>query len=223
MTAAKPASAKSKRSAPRRSVPEVRFVGIAGGTASGKTSIARKLQRLVGAKDSVLIELDSYYRDLSHLPVEERAKRNFDHPSAFDFELLLEHLRALRDGRTIEVPEYDYVAHNRLPRTTKVTPRRWVLVEGILMLWNADVRALFNPKIFVDAPDDLRLLRRIRRDSLERGRELVDILHQYETTVRPAHLEFCEPTKVHADVIIPRGAENETAVEILRAYLDAHR
>jgi uridine kinase len=169
----------------------------------------------------VLIELDSYYRDLTHLPVSERARRNFDHPSAFDFDLLLEHLHALRDGRTIQVPSYDYVSHNRRRETEAVTPRRWIMVEGILALWNADVRALFKPKIFVDAPDDLRLLRRIKRDSLDRGRELADILRQYETTVRPAHLEFCEPTKVFADVIIPQGAENETAVDILRSYLTA--
>jgi uridine kinase len=197
----------------------VRFVGIAGGTASGKTSIARKLQKLVGEDRSVLIELDSYYRDLSHLPVDERAKRNFDHPTAFDFSLLHEHLSALKAGRSISVPVYDYVAHNRTTKTVKVEPRRWVLVEGILALWDPDVRALFEPKIYVEAPDDLRLLRRIRRDSLERGRELADILAQYEKTVRPAHLEFCEPTRVFADVIVPRGAENETAVEILRSYL----
>lgn len=204
---------------PDPKAPDVRFVGIAGGSASGKTSIARKLQRLVGEKDSVLIELDSYYRDLSHLPVDERAKRNFDHPSAFDFDLLLEHLHALRDGRTIHVPIYDYVTHNRKTETEIVPPRRWIMVEGILSLWNADVRALFKPKIFVDAPDDLRLLRRIKRDSLDRGRELADILRQYERTVRPAHLEFCETSKVYADVIIPQGAENETAIEILRSYL----
>lgn len=206
----------------RRRAEAVRFVGIAGGTASGKTSIARRLQAFLGRRASVLLELDSYYRDLSHLPIEERGKRNFDHPSAFDFDLLLEHLLALRDGRTIQVPRYDYVVHNRRKDTETVEPRRWVLVEGILALWNADVRALFKPKIFVDAPDDLRLLRRIRRDSLERGRELDDILGQYVATVRPAHLEFCEPTKIHADVIVPRGAENETAIEILTSYLAAH-
>jgi uridine kinase len=203
--------------------PAARFVGIAGGTASGKTSIARKLQELVGERDSVLIELDSYYRDLSHLPIHERSLRNFDHPSSFDFDLLLEHLLALRDGRTIQVPHYDYAVHNRKATTETVAPRRWILVEGILALWNAEVRALFKPKIYVDAPDDLRLLRRIQRDSLDRGRELSGILRQYVDTVRPAHLEFCEPTKIHADVIIPRGAENETAIEIMNSYLARRR
>jgi uridine kinase len=207
----------------RKKAPDVRFVGIAGGTASGKTSIAKKLQALVGERDSVLLELDSYYRDLSHLSVDERGRRNFDHPSAFDFDLLLEHLLALRAGNTIQVPLYDYGVHNRKSATTTVAPRRWVLVEGILALWNADVRALFKPKIFVDAPDDLRLLRRIQRDSLDRGRELGGILRQYCETVRPAHLEFCEPTKVFADVIIPRGAENETAIEIMNSYLARRR
>lgn len=192
-------------------------VGIGGGTASGKTSIARKVQESLGADDSALVEMDAYYRDLSRLPLAARAEVNFDHPSAFDFDLLIEHLTTLLAGRPVRMPLYDYVHHNRRVETVTVEPRPLIVVEGILALWHEDVRDLLDIKVYVDAPDDLRLLRRIRRDILERGRVLETVLRQYEEDVRPSHLEFCEPTRLFADVIIPRGAENAVAIDMVRS------
>jgi uridine kinase len=142
---------------------------------------------------------------------------NFDHPSAFDFDLLIEHLTTLLAGRPVRMPLYDYVHHNRRVETVTVEPRPLIVVEGILALWHEDVRDLLDIKVYVDAPDDLRLLRRIRRDILERGRVLETVLRQYEEDVRPSHLEFCEPTRLFADVIIPRGAENAVAIDMVRS------
>ena len=195
------------------------IVGIAGGTASGKTSIARKVREAIGTEHSTLIELDSYYRDLSDLDFEERARVNFDHPQAFDFELLLAHLRMLRAGDGVEMPVYDYVRHNRRSESIPAAARPLIVVEGILILWHPEIRDLLDIKVFVDTPDDLRLIRRIRRDTAERGRSLESVLKQYEDTVRPSHLEWCEPTKIHADVIIPRGGENTVAVDLVRSLL----
>jgi uridine kinase len=202
-------------SAPQR----ILLVGIGGGTASGKTSIARRIQESIGTDDSALIELDAYYHDLSRLPVEARAEVNFDHPSAFDFDLLLDHLGLLLSAQAIEMPLYDYIHHNRRSETQRIEPRPLIVVEGILALWHEDVRNLLDIKVFVDAADDLRLVRRIRRDILERGRVLETVLRQYEEDVRPSHIEFCEPTKLFADVIIPRGAENTVAIEMVRSLL----
>jgi len=204
---------------PRKRPPKPRLIAVAGGTASGKTSFARKVRELAGERRSILLELDAYYNDLSHMPLEERHTVDFDRPGAFDFDLLKKHLKELLAGREIDVPIYDYVQHNRRPDTVRVAPRPWILVEGILVLWRPDVRELFDLTVYVDTPDDLRLLRRIRRDTLERGRALDGILRQYEHHVRPAHLEFCEPTKAHADVIIPRGVENARALALLESYL----
>jgi uridine kinase len=195
------------------------LVGIGGGTASGKTSIARRIQESLGPGESALIELDSYYHDLSHLPPDARAQVNFDHPSAFDFDLLLQHLGTLLAGRAVAMPLYDYLKDNRRPEAVVVEPRPLIVLEGILALWHEDVRNLLDIKVYVDAADDLRLVRRIRRDILERGRNLETVLRQYEEDVRPSHLEFCEPTKLFADVIIPRGAENAVAIEMVRSLL----
>jgi uridine kinase len=195
------------------------LVGIGGGTASGKTSIARKIEESIGRENSALVELDAYYHDLSRMPVEARAEVNFDHPSAFDFDLLLEHLGALLAGQAVRMPLYDYVNHNRREESVLVEPRPLIIVEGILALWHEDVRNLLDIKVYVDAADDLRLVRRIRRDILERGRVLETVLRQYEEDVRPSHLEFCEPTKLFADVIIPRGGENSVAIEMVRSLL----
>ncbi len=197
------------------------IVGIAGGTASGKTSVARRLQEGVGTQRSVLLELDAYYRDLSGMSLEERHRVDFDHPSAFDFDLLLVQLQALLRGESVEVPVYDYVRHNRREESIPVEARPLILIEGILVLWHRAVRDILDIKVFVDTPDDLRLLRRIQRDTLERGRALDSILRQYENTVRPAHLEFCEPTKVFADVIVPRGGENTVAIDMVASLLVA--
>jgi uridine kinase len=201
--------------APRK----VLLVGIGGGTASGKTSIARKVQESIGQDQSALIELDSYYHELSRLPVAARAEVNFDHPGAFDFDLLLEHLGALLAGQSIRMPLYDYVNHNRKTESVTIEPRPLIVVEGILALWHEDVRNLLDIKVYVDAADDLRLVRRIRRDIVERGRVLETVLRQYEEDVRPSHLEFCEPTKLFADVIIPRGGENAVAIEMVRSLI----
>jgi uridine kinase len=199
--------------------PKTILVGIGGGTASGKTSIARKIQESLGPNDSALVELDSYYQDLSHLPLDARAEINFDHPSSFDFDLLLEHLGALLAGHAVKMPLYDYVNYNRRAESVTIEPRPLIVVEGILALWHEDVRNLLDIKVYVDAADDLRLVRRIRRDTLERGRVLETVLRQYEEDVRPSHVEFCEPTKLFADVIIPRGAENTVAIEMVRSLL----
>ncbi len=195
------------------------IVGIAGGTASGKTSISRKVREAIGAEHSTLLELDSYYRDLSDLDFEERSRVNFDHPQSFDFDLLIAHLRMLAAGDSIDTPVYDYVRHNRRFETILSAAKPLIVVEGILVLWHPEVRELLDIKVFVDTPDDLRLLRRIRRDTSERGRSLESVLKQYEDTVRPSHLEWCEPTKVYADVIIPRGGENTVAVDLVRSLL----
>jgi uridine kinase len=195
------------------------LVGIGGGTASGKTSIARRIQESCLPGESALIELDAYYHDLSRLPVEARAEVNFDHPSSFDFDLLLAHLGALLAGQSVRMPLYDYINHNRRAETVTIEPRPLIVLEGILALWHEDVRNLLDIKVYVDAADDLRLVRRIRRDIVDRGRVLETVLRQYEEDVRPSHVEFCEPTRLFADVIIPRGAENTVAIEMVRSLL----
>lgn len=191
------------------------LIGVAGGTASGKTSLAVRIRDRLGTQTALLLELDSYYRDLSHLDVATRASVNFDHPDAFDWTLLLEHLDALRRGDSIDLPSYDYAVHNRSSSMERTPPRPIVLIEGILVLWNAAVRERLDIKLFVDTPSDVRLIRRLRRDTNERGRSLDSILDQYEHNVRLMHEEFCEPSKVHADVIIPRGARNTIAVDMV--------
>lgn len=195
------------------------LLGIGGGTASGKTSLARLLQMEVGRERSILLELDAYYRDLTHLPMEDRHRINFDHPDAFDWELLEKHVDDLLHLRPVDVPVYDYATHNRGTESLRVEPRPVVLIEGILVFWHPSLRERMDIKVFVDTPPDLRLLRRIRRDTVERQRSLESILEQYEHRVRPMHDEFCEPTKAWADVIIPRGARNKVAIEMVRARL----
>ncbi len=193
------------------------LVGIAGGSASGKTLVAHRIARELGSRRVVVIPLDAYYRELGHLPLEERAQVNFDHPDAFDFELLETHIRSLLRGEPVEVPVYDYAHHNRRPETMSVRDHAIVVLEGILIFWHERLRSLMDMKIFVDTPDDVRLLRRIRRDILERGRKLEGVLSQYESDVRPMHQVFIEPTKRYADIIIPEGGENSIAIDIVRA------
>jgi uridine kinase len=191
------------------------IIGVAGGTASGKTSLAVRLRDLLTHSDALLIEQDSYYKDLGHLDIESRANVNFDHPDAFDWDLLIEHLGQLRKGHSIQLPIYDYAIHNRSPHSLPTGARPVILMEGILVLWNPKVREHLDIKLFVDTPSDIRLIRRLRRDTKERGRSLDSVLDQYESKVRLMHEEFCEPSKVHADVIIPRGARNTIAVEMV--------
>ncbi len=196
-------------------------IGIAGGTGSGKTTVARKIAEHFCEDEVVVIEQDAYYRDFSSLPFEERKKINYDHPDAFDTELLISHINRLREGKPIEKPIYSYKLHSRLEETRPVSPAPIILLEGILVLESPRLRELMDIKIFVEAEDDIRLIRRLRRDIKERGRDLEGALEQYETTVRPMHLAFILPTKRFADVIIPRGGENDVAIEMVVARIQA--
>ena len=192
------------------------LIGVAGGSNSGKTTIAEKLAGMIGG-DLSLIRLDAYYISRSDQPIEVRAAANYDHPDAFDWELLNDHLAALSAGATVEVPVYDYTIHDRSDRVELVTPAKVVVVEGILVLWEPRLRERFDLKIFVDTPADLRIIRRLKRDVAERGRTIDSILEQYLATVRPSHELFIEPSKRHADVIVPEGGLNRPALEVLLA------
>jgi uridine kinase len=199
-------------------------VGIAGGTGSGKTTVARNIVRGLPQGSSVLLEHDGYYRDFSRLSVEERAQINFDHPDALETDLLLEHLRMLREGQSIEKPKYDYVTHTRSKEAEHVEPVPVVVVEGILIFTEAELRKAFDIKIFVDTAPDIRVLRRLQRDTKERGRSVESVIRQYYAAVRPMHLEFVEPSKRYADVIIPEGGHNAIALDLiierLRRFLE---
>ncbi|HEU4697597.1 MAG TPA: uridine kinase [Gemmatimonadales bacterium] len=194
-------------------------IGVVGGTGSGKTTVARAMCDAPGV-EAVLIDQDAYYKDLSHLTLEERRLVNFDHPDSIDMDLLIEHVGRLAAGETIEKPTYDFVAHTRAERTERVTPKNVVLVEGILLFADARLRALFDIKVFVDVEPDVRFIRRLQRDITERGRTPETVIHQYLTTVRPMHLEFVEPTKRYADVIIPEGGFNRIGIEMLQARVE---
>lgn len=193
------------------------LIGVAGGTCSGKTTVAERLTEVVGRDDVALIKLDSYYRDRSHQPFAERAKANYDHPDAFDWALLNAHLARLQAGNQVEVPVYDYSNHTRSSEVEAIGPARVIVVEGILVLFEPEVRERCDLKVYVDTDADLRLIRRLRRDVAERGRTPESILAQYLETVRPSHLQFVEPSKRFADVIFPEGGRNEPALEVLFA------
>lgn len=195
------------------------IIGVAGGTGAGKTTVIKHITDQIGKQNMAVLEHDSYYRDLKHLPFEERARQNFDHPSALETELLVQHIEALRKGYQVEVPIYDFSRHVRKEETKLVEPKHVILIDGILIFSEKELRELMNIKIFVDTDDDIRLLRRIRRDIIERDRNLEGILNQYEKHVRPMHLEFVEPSKRYADIIIPRGGENEVALEMVNALI----
>jgi uridine kinase len=195
------------------------ILGVAGGTGSGKTTVARAILEAVGEHRISLIEQDSYYRDIDWRSDAELLHHNFDHPSALDNELLVAHLAALKAGHPIEVPIYDFVRHRRTARTRRVSPQPVVLLEGILIFVEPSLRELLDFKIYVDTDPDLRLIRRLGRDMAERGRMVEDVLRQYMETVRPMHLEFVEPSKRWADVIIPEGGENRVALEMVIAHV----
>jgi uridine kinase len=199
------------------------IVGIAGGTGSGKSTVARKVAAALDNASVAFIDMDAYYIDYSHLPIDERRKINWDHPNAFDWELLLAHLDRLAAGKAIEKPQYDFVEHVRRRETVPVRAAEVVVVDGILLLSDPRLRALCDVKVFVDADADIRLIRRLRRDIVKRGRPLEEILDQYLTTVQPMHLEFVEPSKRYADVIVPRGGENEVAIAMIVAKICAPR
>ena len=195
-------------------------IGIAGGSGSGKTTVIRRITEALTSASIAVIEHDAYYKDLRHLPQEERKSINFDHPDSLETELLLEHLEMLLSGQSIEKPVYDYNRHLRTERTLRIDPKPVIIVDGILVLAEKALAALMDIKIFVDTDGDVRLLRRIRRDLEQRGRSIHDILSQYENTVRPMYLQFVEPSKRSADVIIPRGGHNIVAIDMVLARIN---
>jgi uridine kinase len=190
-------------------------IGICGGTGSGKTTIADHIIAALPRESVVVIQQDHYYRDLPHLPLDERARQNFDHPDSIDMPLLVEHVRRLREGKAIERPVYDFTQHARSGETVRLEPRPAVILEGILLLENAALRELMDIKIFVDTDADLRFIRRLRRDIRERGRTMESVVEQYMATVRPMHMEFVEPSKRYADVIIPEGGHNLVGIDLV--------
>ena len=197
------------------------IIGVAGGTGSGKTTVAQEVLVRAGTNKITFIQHDAYYRDLSHLPPAERARQNFDHPDALENTLLIAHLKALKEGRPVEVPVYDFTTHTRTDETVRVEPHRVILLEGILIFADADLRSLMDVKIYVDTDSDIRFIRRLQRDIAERGRTMDSVIHQYLGTVRPMHEEFVEPSKRYADVIIPEGGFNEVAMEMVAARIES--
>ncbi len=196
------------------------ILGVAGGTGSGKTTVAQAILNAVGRERLAFIAQDSYYRQIEWRSPEHQAVHNFDHPSSIDTELLVAHLKSLKRGEAIDAPVYDFVNHQRSSRTERIEPRPVVLAEGILLYSEPEVRELLDFKIYVDTDADVRLKRRILRDIKERGRDLEDVLRQYMETVRPMHLEFVEPSKRWADVIVPEGGENLVALEMVAARVE---
>ena len=195
------------------------IIGIAGPSASGKSVLASNILTALGSSDVTLISEDSYYKDQSHMTFEERVKTNYDHPDAFDHELMIEHLKLLQKGLDVEIPTYDFTHHSRLPETRRVHKHRIIIVEGILLLVEEQLRDLMDIQIFVDTPLDICLIRRLQRDIIERDRSLESVLEQYNTTVRPMYFQFIEPSKRHADIIVPRGGENRIAIDMILAKM----
>jgi uridine kinase len=196
-------------------------IGLAGGTGSGKTTVANVILHRVGADHIAYVPHDAYYRSFSDLPATQRDQINWDHPESLDTELMIEHVKALRAGQAIELPVYDFITYSRTDRTVHVEPQPIILVEGILIFAEPHLRRLFDVKIFVDTDADLRFIRRLQRDIAERGRTAQSVVEQYLATVRPMHLEFVEPSKRYADVIIPEGGRNEVAMEMVVARIEA--
>lgn len=194
---------------------EIMIIGICGGTGSGKTTIARKITEAVGRKNVILLEQDSYYRNLEDMPLDERRQTNFDHPDSIDSEMLMNHLKRLKGASAVEMPIYDFKTHTRRRKTEHLEPKPVVIVEGILIFSEPRVLNLLDVRVFVDTPDDIRFIRRLQRDITERGRTVESVIAQYYATVRPMHYEFVEPSKRHADLIIPEGGNPEIGVEFL--------
>ena len=198
------------------------IIGIAGGTGSGKTTVVRNIVESLPPGEVVLLPLDSYYKDSSHVPMEERQNINFDHPNAFDWDLLTEHVSMLREGKSIEQPTYSYLTSSRLSETVHIEPRKVVIIEGILALCDKDLRDKMDLKVFVDADPDERLIRVIQRDVLERGRTAEAVMERYVRVLKPMHQQFIEPCKRYADLIVPEGGNNRIATEILTMYIKTH-
>jgi uridine kinase len=190
-------------------------IGVAGGSGSGKTTVVRRIMDALGDTDVVVLEHDRYYRDHPNLRLEERASLNYDHPNSLDTELLIAHLRELREGRPVEIPVYDFALHARKAETTPIQPGSAIIVEGILIFTDKALRSLMDVKVFVDTDADTRFIRRLERDVADRGRTVPSVIDQYLSTVKPMHLEFVEPSKRYADVIVPEGGHNQVAVDML--------
>lgn len=195
------------------------IIGIAGGTGCGKTTVVSKILKNLSAESVNVLSQDNYYHDNANLTLQEREKLNYDHPKSIDFDLLIQHIKDLKEGKTIEQPIYSFVSHTRTGNFIKVEPKKVLIVEGILVLTNQELLKEFNMKVFVHADSDERLIRRIRRDTQERGRDLEEVLHRYQTTLKPMHEEFIEPSKSHADIIIPNMKTNNVAIDVLTTIL----
>jgi uridine kinase len=196
------------------------IIGIAGGTGCGKTTVVDQILNELPEGEVGVISQDSYYKDTSHLSYDERIKINFDHPRSIDFELLVTHLKELKNGNAIDQPVYSFVKHNRTGDTIKTHPRKVMIVEGILILTNQELREMFDIKIFVHADSDERLIRRLKRDICERGRDLDEVLARYQNTLKPMHQQFIEPMKEYADIIIPNNKYNTVAVDIVKTIIN---
>ena len=195
------------------------IIGIAGGTGCGKTTVVEQIIAQLPVDEVCVISQDSYYKDTSDLSYQERVKINFDHPNSIDFDLLLQHLKTLRDGASFEQPVYSFVEHNRMGETITTHPKKVVIVEGILILTQPEIRAMFDVNVFVHADSDERLIRRLKRDISERGRNIDEVLTRYQTTLKPMHQQFIEPTKEFADIIIPTNKYNTVAVDLIRTII----
>ena len=195
------------------------IIGIAGGTGSGKTTVVNQIIEELKNEEVDVISQDSYYQDTSHLSFEQRTKINFDHPKSIDFDLLVSHLKDLKAGKNIQQPVYSFKEHNRTGETITIEPRKVIIVEGILILTHPDIREMFDIKIYVHADSDERLIRRLKRDIAERGRDLEEVLNRYQTTLKPMHQQFIEPTKEFADIIIPTNRYNTVAVDIVQTII----
>lgn len=195
------------------------IIGICGGTGSGKTTLARRIIETVGRENVILVEQDSYYRNLADMPLDERHQANFDHPDSIDSEMLMNHLKRLKLGQSIEMPVYDFKTHTRSDKTDHIQPKPVVVVEGILIFSEPRILNLLDVRVFVDTPDDIRFIRRLQRDINERGRTAESVINQYFATVRPMHFEFVEPSKRHADIIIPEAGNTEIGIEFISSKI----
>ncbi|HKX86503.1 MULTISPECIES: uridine kinase [unclassified Flavobacterium] len=196
------------------------IIGIAGGTGSGKTTVVHQIMNELPETEVGIISQDHYYKETNDLSLDERTKINFDHPRSIDFELLVQHLKDLKEGKAIDQPVYSFVKHNRTGDTIHTHPRKVMIVEGILILTNPELREMFDIKVYVHADSDERLIRRLKRDIAERGRDMEEVLNRYQTTLKPMHEQFIEPTKAYADIIIPNDKYNTVAIDVVRAVIN---